>query len=92
MTMGHSNNDCRNGLARIELCVPENREWINLTMLKLNDDRTGRIVFTSKYKQYLYNYLRITIGCTVVDRSSQVTDLVVIFDRVLSLRQHVSYN
>ena len=48
-------------------------------------------MFTSKYKQDLYNYLSITIGDTVVDCSSQVKDLGVIFDRVLSLRQHVSY-
>ena len=44
-----------------------------------------------KYKQDLYNDLSITIGDTVVDCSSQVKDLGVIFDRVLSLRQHVSY-
>ena len=59
--------------------------------LKLNDDKTELIVFTSKYKQDLYNDLSITIGCTVVDCSSQVKDLGIIFDRMLSLRQHVSY-
>ena len=48
-------------------------------------------MFTSKYKQDVYNDLSITIGDTVVDCSSQVRDLGVIFDRVLSLRQHVSY-
>ena len=48
-------------------------------------------MFASKYKQDLYNDLSITIGDTVVDCSSQVRDLGVIFDRVLSLRQHVSY-
>ena len=58
-------------------------------MLKLNDDKAELIVFTSKYKQDLYNDLSITIGDTVVDCSSQVKDLGVIFDRVLSLRQHV---
>ena len=42
-------------------------------------------------KQDFYNDLSITIGDTVVDCSSQVQDLGVIFDRVLSLRQHVSY-
>ena len=60
-------------------------------MLKLNDDKSELIVFTSKYKQDLYNDLSITIGDTVVDCSSQVKDLGVIFDRVLSLRQHVFY-
>ena len=91
MTMDHSNNNWWDGLARIQLCVSEIREWMNHNMLKLNDDKTGLIVFTSKYKQDLYNDLSITIGDTVVDCSSQVKDLGAIFDRVLSLRQHVSY-
>ena len=91
MTMDHSNNDWRDGLARIELCVSEIREWMNQNMLKLNDDKTELIVFTSKYKQDLYNDLSITIGGTVVDCNSHVRDLGVIFDRVISLRQHVSY-
>ena len=89
--MDQSNNDWRDGLARIELWVSEIREWMNQNMLKLNDDKTELIVFTSTYKQDLYNDLSITIGGTVVDYSSQVRDLGVIFDRVLSLRQHVSY-
>ena len=86
MTMDHSNNNWRDGLARIQLCVSEIREWMNQNMLKLNNDKTELIVFTSKYKQDLYNDLSITIGDTVVDCSSQVKDLGVIFDRVLSLR------
>ena len=53
--------------------------------------RQSSLCFTSKYKQDSYNYLSRTIGDTVVDCSSQVKDLRVIFDRVLSLRQHVSY-
>ena len=64
---------------------------MNQNMLKLNYDKTELIVFTSKYKQDLHNDLSITVGGTVVDCSSQVRDLGVIFDRVLSLRQHVSY-
>ena len=46
--MDHSNNDWRDGLAHIELCVSEIREWMNQNMLKLNDDKTELIVFTSK--------------------------------------------
>ena len=48
---------------------------MNQNMLKLNDDKTELIVFTSKYKQHLYNYLSITIGGTVVDCSSQANTL-----------------
>ena len=62
MTMDHSNNNWRDGLARIQLCVSEIREWMNQNMLKLNDDKTELIVFTSKYKHDLYNDLSITIG------------------------------
>ena len=51
MTMDHSYNDWRDGLAGIELCVSEIREWMNQNMLKLNDDKTELIVFTSNYKQ-----------------------------------------
>ena len=47
MTMDHSNNNWRDGLARIQLCVSEIREWMNQNMLKLNDDKTELIVFTS---------------------------------------------
>ena len=69
MTMDHSNNNWPDGLARIQLCVSEIREWMNQNMLKLNDDKTELIVFTSKYKQDLYNDLSITNGDTVVDCS-----------------------
>ena len=89
--MDHSNINWRDGLARIQLCVSEIMEWMNHYMLKLNDDKIELIVFTYKYKQDLYSDLSITIGDTVVDCSSQVQDLGVIFDRVLSLRQHVFY-
>ena len=88
MTRDHSNNIWRDGLARIQLCVYEIREWMNQNMLKLNDHQTELIVFTSTYKHDLYNDLSITIGDTVV-KCSQVKDLGVTFDRVLSLRQHV---
>ena len=70
MTMDHSNNDWRDGLARIELCVSEIKEWMYQNMLKMNDDKTELILFTSKYKHDFYNDLRITIGGTVLDCSS----------------------
>ena len=83
MTMDHSNNNWRDGLAFIQLCVSEIKEWMNQKMLKLNDNKTELIVFISKYKQDLYKDLSITIGDTVVDSSSQVNDLWVIFERVV---------
>ena len=46
MAMDYSNNNWWDGLARIQLCVSEIREWMNQNMLKLNDDKTELIVFT----------------------------------------------
>ena len=43
MTMNHSNNNWQDGLARIQLCVSEIREWMNQNMLKLNNDKTELI-------------------------------------------------
>ena len=43
MTMDHSNNDWQDGLARIELCVSEIREWMNQNILKLNDDKQSSL-------------------------------------------------
>ena len=51
--MDHSNNDRWDGLAHIELYVSVIREWMKQHMLKLNDDKTENIVFTSKYKHDL---------------------------------------
>ena len=42
---------------------------MNPNMLKLNDDKTELIVFTSKYKHNLYNDLSTTIRDTVVHKS-----------------------
>ena len=43
MTMDHSNNNWQDGLACIQLCVSEIREWMNQNMLKLNGDKTELI-------------------------------------------------
>ena len=71
MTMDHSNNDWRDGLARIELCVSEIREWMNQNMLNLNDDKTELIMFTSKYKQDLYNDLSMTSSLFLLSQMSE---------------------
>ena len=55
MTMDHTNNYWRNGLAGIERCVSEIREWMNQNMMKLNDGKTELIMFTLKYKHALYS-------------------------------------
>ena len=88
MTMDHSSNDWRDGLARIELCVSEIREWVCWSWMMT---RQNSLCLHTNISRIYYNDLSITIGDTVADCSSQVRDLGIIFDRVLSVRQHVSY-
>ena len=91
MTMDNSNNNRRDGLARIQLCESEIKEWMNQNMLKLNDDVTEFIVFTSKYKQHLYNDLSITIGDTVVDCSSSLIECYRYVSMCLILQKYADF-
>ena len=76
---------------RIERCVADIRNWMRHNMLKLNGDKTELIVFASRYNQHLYSDASMMIGNTTVVSEPQVTNLCVIFDQVLSMRQHVNY-
>ena len=72
----------------IERCVTNIRNWMRHNMLKLNDDKTEPIVFDSCFNQHLYSDISMT---TTVVCEPQVNNLGVIFDQVLSMRQHVNY-
>ena len=78
-------------LLRMEQCVADIRNWMRHNMLKLNDDKTELIVFASRYNQHLYSDASMMIGNTTVVCEPQVKNLGVIFDQVMSMRQHVNY-
>ena len=78
-------------LLRMERCVADIRNWMRHNMLKLNDDKTELIVFASRYNQHLYGDASMMIGNTTVVCEPQVKNLGVIFDQVMSMRQHVNY-
>ena len=75
----------------MERCVDDIRNWMRHNMLKLNDEKTELIVFASHYNQHLYSDVSMMIGNTTVVCKPQVKNLGVIFDHVLSMRQHVNY-
>ena len=55
MTMDHFNNDWRDGLACIELCVSEIREWMNQNF-NMNKHRKDHYhMFTFNYTSPFYN-------------------------------------
>ena len=78
-------------LLRMEQCVADIRNWMRHNMLKLNDDKTELIVFASRYNQHFYSDASMMIGNTTVVCEPQVKNLGVIFDQVMSMRQHVNY-
>ena len=78
-------------LLRMERCVADIRNWMRHNMLKLNDDKTELIVFASRYNQHLYSDASMMIGNTTIVYEPQVKNLGVIFDQVMSMRQHVNY-
>ena len=75
----------------MERCVTDIRNWMRHNMLKLNDDKTELIVFASRYNQHLYSDVSMMIGNTTVVCEPQVKNLGVIFDQVMSMRQHVNF-
>ena len=75
----------------MERCVADIRNWMRHNMLKLNDDKTELIVFASRYNQHLYSDASMMISNTTVVSEPQVKNLGVIFDQVMSMRQHVNY-
>ena len=75
----------------MERCVAGIRNLMRHNMLKLNDGKTELIVFASRYNQDLYSDVSMMIGNTTVVCEPQIKNLGVIFDQVMSMRQHVNY-
>ena len=75
--------------SRVEHCVEEIDRWMISNKLKLNDDKTELIVFSSKYRPRpcLSN---VQIGSECIEQSNTVRNLGVLFDQTLSFGEHVS--
>ena len=75
--------------SRVEHCVEEIDRWMISNKLKLNDDKTELIVFTSKFRPRpcLSN---VQIDSEDIEHSNTVRSLGVLFDQTLSFGEHVS--
>lgn len=75
--------------SRVEHCVEEIDRWMISNKLKLNNDKTKLIVFSSKFRPrpYLSN---VQIGSECIEHSNTVRNLGVLFDQTLSFVEHVS--
>ena len=75
--------------SRVEHCVEEIDRWMISNKLKLNDDKTELIVFSSKYRPrpFLSNGQN---GSECIEQCITVSNLSVLFDQTLSFGEHVS--
>ena len=70
----------KKAIAKMENCVNEIRKWMKLNLLKLNDEKTEFIVFSSKYWCSHCEDLNIDVGGTRIIPVTHVRNLGVIFD------------
>ena len=62
-------------------CIGEVRRWMAVRMLKLNDEKTKAMIFTSKHHLKVYGGCSLTIGDDTVSPSHSIRNLGVHMDQ-----------
>ena len=75
---------------RLANCIGEARRWMALRMLKLNDEKTKMVIFTSKHHLRMYGGCSLTIGDDTVSPSDRIRNLGVHMDQHLTMTDHVT--
>ena len=75
---------------RVEACVAEVKHWMIANRLKLNDDKTELIVFSTRRNEHVVDSIQIRIGDATIIPSPVVRDLGVFLDQHLTMESHVS--
>ena len=75
---------------RLTDCIGEVRRWMALHMLKLNDEKTKMMIFTSKHHMKTCGGCSLTIGDDRVSPSDRIRNLGVHMDEHLSMTDHVT--
>ena len=76
-------------VTRLNDCIRDVRTWLTRNMLKLNEEKTEVIFFTSKHGVKSLSYIIVTVGEQQQLQSSSVRDLRVIYDQHPNMNQHV---
>ena len=74
----------------IEACVSDVADWMGSNMLKLNQDKTELIVFTSKNHSDKVCDVSINVGGNTTYGSTSVRNLGVFLDSQLTMKTHVN--
>ena len=78
-------------ISRIEACVADIRIWMNDNFLKLNDDKTGLLVITTREELSKISDISIKVGDQSISPSDDAPrNLGVIFDSTCCLHAHIA--
>ena len=72
------------------MCVLEIKDWMTQNLLKLNAEKTEVIYITTPHFQHKFEALPIHIDGETVYPSASARNIGVIFDKYLSLHEHIS--
>ena len=79
-------------LQRIEKCLKDVRKWMLVNFLKLNDDKTEFLIFSSKrnFNKIDQNRCVLKIGQSEIRCAESAKNLGVIFDRFMTMERFVN--
>ena len=74
----------------MEACLSDISAWMKSNMLKLNQDKTELIIFTTKQRTKDFVNCSISFDGHIVNEASVVKNLGVLFDKTLTMEKQVS--
>ena len=77
-------------VTRLNTCIGDIRNWLANNMLKLNDDKTEVILFTSKHALKSDPNVAVTVGEQPVRPATCIRNLGVVYDQPFKMIQHVN--
>ena len=76
-------------ISRVTECITDIYTWMSSNRLKLNSDKTQFIWLGSRYQRQKVDITSIQLGISEVKFQSNVNDLGVIIDDLLSMKDHI---
>ena len=77
-------------LIKLNNCISDIRVWMINNKLKINDSKTEFIVFRSPQAKQDLSGLSVIVGDSIIQQSSEVRNLGIIFDQFLSFDDYIS--
>ena len=87
----HSDEDTIQAVTRIQDCVAELQDWMNVNKLKFNATKTGMIVMCAPHIKTKLSMPHIELCDTVVPESTVAKNIGVFLDDVLSMNNQVQH-